>query len=1196
MAPTPIPGTPRRAASSSGTRSTRPKSASASNRRFENSIIKNPNSEPPKKGRYVPGGPGGGGRYVDENGQDLLLVGGTGPGGYNYIGPRGRIGRENAANGVQPVVYPRRDNRTTRTRTVLPRAQQPPMAAPSRFGSSSQAAAAVAQNDGYKPREERSWEEFHPDLDINQEMICFSQEAVEGITNSGPATPAGASQSAEASVNGKPGQANDNGESGTIASPNSATPTPLPTGISIPYTIPGTPGGGKRRPGRPPKNPEAFYAARAAANLGIPMGLNTPKTPKTPKGIHVANSSAKEKLTLPQPSFRLTNTLKKFDTPEFDQYVDKSMANVGYQESDEFIRPEQEFIKASDINFNEDLDGIGSTLGRVEYDMDEADDKWLQHYNEKRKAEGVDEVPRHIFEVTLTKIEKDWHNLERTIPKPNPKPPQTHRPRSSSAAAVNGEAQVGEEQDSKCAICDDGDCENTNAIVFCDGCDLAVHQECYGVPFIPEGQWMCRKCQLIGRSTPTCIFCPNTDGAFKQTNASKWSHLLCAMWIPEVSLGNTTFMEPVMEVEKVPKSRWKLNCYICNQNMGACVQCGNKACFTAFHVTCARRARLFLKMKNNHGTLAVLDGHAVLKAFCDKHSPPDHARENDTVAATAEARRFYKKTMRGRVWADSNEAAGMLAVAHRKAGRRPEDVELNGARGSLLQYNQDIQSEEPIKGVWKLPSGAPIIPKVIFNSVEMSLQRYNLRRRREWTADCCKYWTLKREARRGAALLKRLQLQMESFSSMEITRRNFSGMGHVGRERLTRRIGFAQLLLKDIKKLRELAGEVKERELKKLEAARVEKDAVDTIYFPVAHLLPPVIERALQLDSKKAFAGGLNRLSEKLNQRFYTTTGAFAKDFGSAINAAIMDDAQQGEQKENLAGEIEKTFTKKVIIEVRDRRKLGKRIIKAVQPMLEAAIRAECDVVKTTPEDQLKVLNTLLENCLLPPEGSNGSFDAFADVGALEPSQDEDMIDVAQSEELASEALESGVVPRLGSPDANAEDIDTDMPDVDASAHVEHDVEDVIHVAPASNPGTDHMIDPQLLDNGIEKTTINGNANGITPPDTNGYSSTPEDNQPSPPTPPVSNGENTTDGADVLTNGGIPWYVKDFQPEGTSVLQEVSVENSNGSHASDDLSEMDDEDVKALASIQDGPSEQNGTTTATKGRKGKGRRKFRGFK
>ena len=179
------------------------------------------------------------------------------------------------------------------------------------------------------------------------------------------------------------------------------------------------------------------------------------------------------------------------------------MANVGYQESDEFIRPDT-YIKGSDMSFDDDLGEGSNSVGRVEYDMDLLDMMWLEILNQNRKEIGLEAVTEEIFEITMTKIEKEWYALEKRIPKPNPKAPQTHRPRSSSAAAVNGEPQAGEEQDSKCAICDDGDCENTNAIVFCDGCDLAVHQECYGVPFIPEGQWLCRKCQLIGRGVPVC--------------------------------------------------------------------------------------------------------------------------------------------------------------------------------------------------------------------------------------------------------------------------------------------------------------------------------------------------------------------------------------------------------------------------------------------------------------------------------------------------------------------------------------------------------------------------------------------------------------------------------------------------------------------------------------------------------------------
>jgi NuA3 HAT complex component NTO1 len=131
-----------------------------------------------------------------------------------------------------------------------------------------------------------------------------------------------------------------------------------------------------------------------------------------------------------------------------------------------------------------------------------------------------------------------------------------------------------------------------------------------------------------------CIFCPNEGGAYKQTNRGAWAHLLCAIWIPEVGVSNSVYMEPIEGVETIPKSRWKLvsqgrfiprsrlslnldstkTCYVCKQKGGACIQCDTKTCFTAFHVTCARSHGLLGSMKSmNH------DG--ILRAQCHRHLP-----------------------------------------------------------------------------------------------------------------------------------------------------------------------------------------------------------------------------------------------------------------------------------------------------------------------------------------------------------------------------------------------------------------------------------------------------------------------------------------------------------------------------------------------------------------------------------------------
>jgi NuA3 HAT complex component NTO1 len=776
-------------------------------------------TEPPhKKRKYIPGGPGGGGRYIDPDGKEETPA------------ITARAARIAPAPRRQPSVEAGETPTVTRSAMqTRPRRERPERYAPQpttprpRYSSSAAAAAAASQaSDGYKPREERSWEDFHPDLEIDLALPIYTADEVDGRTNK--PHPKLLQRSNSGPTESKPllnGDADMKDAADSAPEPQEVVITPI-----------------KRKPGRPPRRPESML-----------HGLGSPPAPRI---MPLPTHNPKERLNLPKPSFRQYNHFLQYEENQQENkknYVDRTMASVGYQESDRFDLPAKTLVRLNDSWLADDEAEVGlrlesdgavenanpaNVVGKVEYDMDEQDVAWLEGINEQRRTEGVDAIKPAIFEITMTQIEKEYHALEKRIPKPQPRNPQMHRPRSSSQAAVNGDPNPpGDEPDTKCAICDDGDCENANAIIFCDGCDLAVHQECYGVPFIPEGQWFCRKCKEIGRGCPTCIFCPNVEGAFKQTNTLRWSHVLCAIWIPEVTIANMTFMEPITDVDKVPKGRWKLNCYICNQRMGACVQCGNKNCFTAFHVTCARKGKLFLKMKSQHQQ--GIDTTA-LKAFCDKHVPPEWRRVHDTDTAIVEAKRWYRRAMKDRRWADNQTAALELGAPP------PPDGGLTGEDDTIAVTKR--RKQQPPKMTWRLPSGAPVVPSIVFAAVEASLTRFTVRKRKEFVERVCRYWTLKREARRGAALLKRLQVQSESFSTMEITRRNFAGMGAVGRQKLEKRIDLGTVLQVDMGHVVRLANLLKNKAEMQLEDVLLLKDLVDTLYFPIPRLLTPILEKA----------------------------------------------------------------------------------------------------------------------------------------------------------------------------------------------------------------------------------------------------------------------------------------------------------------------------------------------------------------
>lgn len=1030
-----------------------------------------------------------------------------------------------------------------------------------RYSSAAAAAAASQTSEGYKPREERTWDEFHKELNLSAPLLVFTADEVDGRkpqpdfkkpdVQLRPSSPGSDSGKMAGDVEMKDAPAD--GEETVEVVPLSVVVTP------------------KRKPGRPPRRPESMLT-----------GLGSPPAPKI---LPLPTHNPKERLNLPKPSFRHFSHFLQFEEDLMENkvnYVDRTMANVGYQESDRFELPPKALVRLTEGQQIEDEADLGLRLesdgpmeavpapavSRVEYDMDEQDEEWLNMLNESRKQEGVDAIKPAIFEITMTQIEKEYHALEKRIPKPQPRHAQTHRPRSSSQAAVNGDPNPpGDEPDSKCSICDDGDCENANAIIFCDGCDLAVHQECYGVPFIPEGQWFCRKCKEIGRGTPTCIFCPNVDGAFKQTSTLRWSHLLCSIWIPEVTIANMTFMEPITDVDKVPKSRWKLQCYICNQKMGACIQCGNKNCYLAFHVTCARKAKLFLKMKSQHQ--GGIDASA-LKAFCDKHVPPEWRRTYDTDHAIVEAKQWYRHAMKDRKWADSQSTALELGAPPPPDGGM--SGEMPGMEDTIAVSNRRKRAMPP-KLSWRLPSGAPVVPAVVYNTVELSMARFNVRKRKEFVEKACRYWTLKREARRGAALLKRLQLQLESFSSMEITRRNFAGMGASGRPRLQRRIEFAELLQGNMGPVTEITALMKQREILRLQEVELLQELVDTIYFPITPLLKPILQRAFKyvprspsrstqhantrprLDEKtKVFWKGFETLALRLRERYYTSVSDFSRDL-TQVFATVL--AEHDNINNENAADADITAIHDQLMEVKpgtaehmaltqeqkDLKRLAKRIVKAVKEPLEDAMRKEADLRGRELDEEMQRLDRMM---------------IFAGDGPK--SGDISMIDgdpiVSRGERQRSGSAVSAIA---GADQVGQEQNEgTAMQDVEPKAEASADDNDVNNVSNGISPrktSNAHSCASSSHSHGPRKpsTTVSKNPTAPLSPPT---STSPSAN---------ANTAHLPENHDILGEGGIPRYLEPFDIMGTTVHEERYTGRAVLRDMSEELSDIDDVTLTELA-------------------------------
>lgn len=521
-----------------------------------------------------------------------------------------------------------------------------------------------------------------------------------------------------------------------------------------------------------------------------------------------------EQAKLPKVSFEI---VQNDDSTQPAGVHDLQARSYGYNDFSEFQKPDHY------IRYIEPLERDLAT--QVEYDMDEQDQEWLDAINVERKKDQLNLVTYETFEIIMDRLEKEYFDLTKNIPKPDYAMPS---------------------EDSTCAVCDDPEGENSNAIVFCDGCNLAVHQDCYGVPYIPEGQWLCRKCTVSPENPVSCIFCPNEGGAFKQTVLGEWAHLLCAIWIPETRVANEVFMEPISGSERIPKQRWKLKCSICGIREGACIQCTKSSCFLAFHATCARKEKLLMPMKSMQGSEPV-----TLTCYCEKHLTKEQAEARLKALA----------------------ADGVMSSPSSKLSK--------SARAYAKTYK----------------TGPPLVPQIIVDRILNYITKITIRKKPEFIYMVCKYWSLKREARRGAPLLKRLHLEPWTASNV--------GKVQTEEEKALK-LEHLRRVRKDLETLRELTLLSRKRESRKLAQLESIHRVLEVILFPHEAPMRLAFEKILALDRNGLFKHPVSKIEvpdyydvvknpmswdiidAKLDRHEYWDLSAFKNDVELVLSNAIL--------------------------------------------------------------------------------------------------------------------------------------------------------------------------------------------------------------------------------------------------------------------------------------------------------------------
>ncbi|KAG2772268.1 hypothetical protein PC129_g19792 [Phytophthora cactorum] len=268
----------------------------------------------------------------------------------------------------------------------------------------------------------------------------------------------------------------------------------------------------------------------------------------------------------------------------------------------ENIREIEEQLKSRSERF------LLDPLRRFEQDME-----LLLDVGSGDEAEDVDEDSEDDDETEECLSLSQDPAIIATTPLSSPLPP---------VKPIKTKEKKAEDEEMLCGVCCAPDSLENDPIVICDVCGVAVHQTCYRLAAVPEGDWYCHPCRqyldsqdieknLIPTHELECEVCCSKAGAMAPTIDGGWVHVACSMFLPELYVqekpasrfqGPLDDLQVVCGVDKL-KQRRKLRCCFCKKSneKGACAQCAVGKCTVAYHALCALRNGIKLRYMEDQG-------------------------------------------------------------------------------------------------------------------------------------------------------------------------------------------------------------------------------------------------------------------------------------------------------------------------------------------------------------------------------------------------------------------------------------------------------------------------------------------------------------------------------------------------------------------------------------------------------------------